>query len=68
MGIPPQLHTEVQQVHQEVLMAVMEPQGREGSMGMHQGVLPAGHTGVMGDNLMEHLMDTMLQQVTIGLL
>lgn len=62
--LTPQLRTEVQHVHQEVLMVVMEPQDMEGSMGMHQGVLPVGLMEVMGDSLMEHLMDTTLQQVT----
>lgn len=66
MGITPQVHTLVQHVHQEVLMALMVPQVREGSMGMDQGVPPAGLMGVMGDSLMEDRMDTMLQEVTIG--
>lgn len=72
-AITPQLHMEVQQVNQEVvLMVLMEPQVREGSTG----VPPAGHMEVMGgnltgdnlmeDNLMEDLMDTTLLQVTTG--
>lgn len=66
MGISPQLHMLVQHVHQEVLMALMEPQVREGNMGLDQGVSPVGRMGAMGDSLMEDLTDTMLQQVAIG--
>lgn len=65
MALPPQLHTEVLQVHKEVLMAVMEPQVMEGNMGQDQEVPPVGLTVVTGDSRTEDLMGTMLLQVTV---
>lgn len=65
MGITPQLHTLVQHSYQEVLMALMEHQVREGSMGLDQGVPQVGLMGVTVDSLMEDIMDTLAMQVTI---
>lgn len=65
MGITPQLHMEVQRAQLEALMVLMEPQVREGSMGPDQAVPQAGLMEVMGVNLTEGIMDTMLLQVTI---
>lgn len=65
MGITPQLHTLVQHSYQEVLMALMEHQVREGSMDLDQGVPQVGLMGVTVDSLMEDIMDTLAMQVTI---
>lgn len=62
MDITPQLHMVAQHRHQEVLMAHMEHQVREGPMGPPQG----GIMGVTVDSLMEDIMDTRALQVTIG--
>lgn len=64
IGLPPQVHTEVQLAHKEVIMVVMEAQVREDSMALVKEVSPAGHIGVTEDSLMEGLTDTMLLQVT----
>lgn len=67
MGITLQVHTLVQHSPHEVLMVLMEHQGREGRMGLDQGVPQVGLTGVTGDSLLEGFMDTLPLQVTIGL-
>lgn len=59
-GLPPRLRTEGLRVHQELLMAVMEPRVTEGNTG----TLPVGIMGVTEDSLMEDPMDTMPRQVT----
>lgn len=74
MGIPPQLHTEVHHVNQRVIMVLMEPRVKEGSMGTDKGVPPPGIMRVTADSLtadsltedslMEDIMDTTLLQVT----
>lgn len=61
MALPSQLHMEVQQV----LTVVMELQLMVRNMGMHQGVLQLDPMVVMVGSHMDHLMGTMLLQVTI---
>lgn len=66
MGLPPQLHTEVHHVNQELLMVVMEAQVKEASMAMdQQGALQL--EGIMEDtedNLKEDIMATTVLKVT----
>lgn len=66
MGLHPQLHTGVQQVHKEALMVVMVPQVREDNMDRDQEVPPEGLMRVMEVSLMRDLMDNTLLQVTGG--
>lgn len=64
MGLPHQLLTEVLEVNQEAPMVVMEFQVMEGNMGQGQVVPLVGLMGVMVDNRMGDLMQTMVLQVT----
>lgn len=63
MGLPHQLLTEVLEVNQEAPMVVMEFQVMEGNMGQGQVVPLVGLMGVMVDNRMGDLMQTMVLQV-----
>lgn len=64
MGLPHQLLTEVLEVNQEAPMVVMEFQVTEGNMGQGQVVPLVGLMGLMVDNRMGDLMQTMVLQVT----
>lgn len=64
MGLHHQLLTEVLEVNQEAPMVVMEFQVMEGNMGQGQVVPLVGLMGVMVDNHMGDLMQTMVLQVT----
>lgn len=66
MDLHLQPHTEVQQVHKEVPMVVMEPQVKEDHMDPDQEVPPVGLMGLMEVNLMQDPMDNKVQQVTGG--
>lgn len=64
MGLLHQLLMEVLEVNQEAPMVVMEFQVMEGNMGQGQVVPLVGLMGLMVDNNMGDLMQTMVLQVT----